>query len=158
MDIIRAILAAGLMVRLDPGGVSRDKAGLPAASFLSGTFGAAFMLLFAWNASSIAGDSKRVTANALTLISFCVGKILGTQTFYGKQAPGYISGKISIVATLATLICLIMIIMRLRNDRLNRGNRKELASMSEQAKSELGQKMAFWDQKDRNNVFIVYTR
>lgn len=36
--------------RLDPNGVPKNKPGLLAASFLTGTFGAAFMLLLAWNA------------------------------------------------------------------------------------------------------------
>ena len=48
------------MVGLDPNGIPKNKAGLLAASFLSGTFGAAFMLLLAWNASNIAGHSKKV--------------------------------------------------------------------------------------------------
>ena len=61
----------------------------------SRTFGAAFMLLLAWNASNIAGHSKKVTANALTLVAFCLGNILGTQTFQDKEAPGYRSGKVS---------------------------------------------------------------
>jgi nitrate/nitrite transporter NarK len=49
--ILPTILGAGLMIGLDPNGVPKNKAGLLAASFLTGTFGAAFMLLLAWNAS-----------------------------------------------------------------------------------------------------------
>ena len=142
--IIPTIIAAALMIGLDPGGIPTNKAGLLAASFLSGTFGAAFMLLLAWNASNLAGHSKKVTANALTLISFCVGNILGTQTFQQTQAPGYISGKISIIATLSAL-CFVIVAMRLYNDHLNRKNRKILAGMSEEEKNELKEKMAFAD-------------
>jgi len=39
------------MIGLDPSGIPKNKAGLLAASFLTGIFGAAFMLLLAWNAS-----------------------------------------------------------------------------------------------------------
>lgn len=65
-DIINAgtiptILGAALMVGFDPQGVPHNKAGLLAASFLTGTFGAAFMLLLAWNASNIGGHSKKVS-------------------------------------------------------------------------------------------------
>ena len=144
------------MIGLDPGGKPTNKAGLLAASFLSGTFGAAFMLLLAWNASNIAGHSKKVTSNALTLIAFCVGNILGTQTFQQKQAPGYISGKISIIATLGAL-CFVIVALRLYNDHLNRKNKTLLASMSEDEKTQLREKMAFADQTDRHNVFFVYT-
>lgn len=49
--IVPTILGAGLMIGLDPNGVPKNKAGLLAASFMTGTFGAAFMLLLAWNAS-----------------------------------------------------------------------------------------------------------
>ena len=144
------------MIGLDPDGIPKNKAGLLAASFLTGTFGAAFMLLLAWNASNIAGHSKKVTTNAMTLIAFCVGNILGTQTFQAKQAPGYISGKISIVATLSAL-CFVVVVLRLYNDWLNRKNQRTLAGMSEDEKHELREKMAFADQTDRNNVFFVYT-
>ena len=114
------------------------------------------MLLLAWNASNIAGHSKKVTINALTLVSFATGNILGTQTFQAKQAPGYISGKISIIATLG-ILCFAILVLRWYNDMLNKKNRKALAGMSEEEKTELREKMAFADQTDRRNVFFVYT-
>lgn len=154
--ILPTILGAGLMIGLDPNGVPKNKAGLLAASFLTGTFGAAFMLLLAWNASNIAGHSKKVTANALTLVAFCVGNILGTQTFQAKEVPGYISGKISIIATLSAL-CFVVVVLRVYNDYLNRQNEKTLAEMSEMEKEELREKMAFADQTDRKNPFFLYT-
>ncbi|KUJ13590.1 MFS transporter [Mollisia scopiformis] len=154
--ILPTILGAGLMIGLDPNGVPKNKAGLLAASFLTGTFGAAFMLLLAWNASNIAGHSKKVTINALTLVSFAVGNILGTQTFQAKQAPGYISGKISIIATLGAL-CFVILILRWYNDMLNKKNKKALEGMSDGEKTEMGEKMAFADQTDRTNPFFVYT-
>ena len=156
IPILPTIMAAGLMIGLDPNGHPKNKVGLLAASFLSGTFGAAFMLLLAWNASNIAGHSKKVTANALTLISFSLGNILGTQTFQEKQAPGYISGKASIIATLAALI-LVVIALRLYNDWLNRKNKRVLADMGEEEKDVMREKLAFADQTDRQNPFFVYT-
>lgn len=144
------------MIGLDPNGVPKNKAGLLAASFLTGTFGAAFMLLLAWNASNIAGHTKKVTSNALTLISFAVGNILGTQTFRTAEAPGYISGKISIIATLAAL-CFVILILRFYNDWLNKKNAKVLGSMSAEEQAELREKMAFADQTDRKNPFFLYT-
>jgi hypothetical protein len=154
--IIPTILSAALMIGLDPNGVPKNKSGLLAASFLSGTFGAAFMLMLAWNASNIAGHTKKVTTNALTLVSFAVGNILGAQTFQQKEAPGYISGKISIIATLGVL-CFFILLLRFWNDRLNRKNGKILEGMSEGEKEELREKMAFADQTDRKNPFFRYT-
>ncbi|OCK90314.1 MFS general substrate transporter [Cenococcum geophilum 1.58] len=117
----------GLMIGLDPNGTPKNKASLLAASFLTGIFGAAFM--------NIAGHSKEVTTNALTLVSFAVGNILGTQTFQQKQAPGYISGKISIIATLSAK------------------NERALAEMGEVEREELRGKTTFEDRMDRRNVF-----
>ena len=154
--ILPTILAAALMIGLDPNGVPMNKPGLLAASFLSGTFGASFMLLLAWNASNIAGHSKKVTANAMTLVSFALGNILGTQTFQNKEAPGYISGKASIVATLSAL-CFVILVLRVLNDRRNVKKEKALAEMSEAEKEELREKMAFADQTDGANVFFRYT-
>jgi nitrate/nitrite transporter NarK len=170
--ILPTILGAGLMIGLDPNGVPKNKAGLLAASFMTGTFGAAFMLLLAWNASyvpfplpiaqiltfrrNIAGHTKKVTINAMTLVSFAVGNILGTQTFQAKEAPGYISGKISIIATLGAL-CFTILLLRWYNDHLNKENEKKLAQMSEDEQAELREKMAFADQTDRNNPFFMYT-
>lgn len=154
--VFPTILAAGLMVGLDPNGVPKNKAGLLAASFLSGTSGAVLMVILAWNASNIAGHSKKVTTNALTLVSSAVGNILGTQTFQQKEAPGYISGKINIIITLSTL-CLIIGLLRLYNDYLNRRNEHALAQMDEVGREELREKMAFADQTDRRNVFFKYT-
>ena len=154
--IIPTILAAGLMIGLDPNGHPMSKGGLLFAAYLSQTFGAAFMLLLAWNASNLAGHSKKVTVNALTLVSFCVGNILGTQTFQTSQAPGYIGGKISIMVTLG---CQIFVCFALRycNDRLNKQNQKKLEGMSEDEKRILKEKLAYSDGTDRNNPFFVYT-
>ena len=154
--ILPTILGAGLMIGLDPNGIPTNKAGLLGASFLTGTFGAAFMLLLAWNASNIAGHSKKVTANAMTLVAFAVGNILGTQTFQNSEAPGYISGKISIVATLSAL-CFVVVGLRVWNDVLNRRKDRVLAEMGETEKEERREKAAFADLTDGENAFFRYT-
>ena len=154
--ILPTILGAGLMIGLDPNGVPTNKSGLLGASFLTGTFGAAFMLLLAWNASNIAGHSKKVTANAMTMVSFAVGNISGTQTFQNKEAPGYISGKASIVATLAAL-CFVVLGLRVWNDVLNRRKQKVLEGMGEAEKREKRERSAFMDLTDGENVFFRYT-
>ena len=92
----------------------------------------------------------------MTLVAFAVGNILGTQTFQAKQAPGYISGKIAIIATLAAL-CFVILILRSYNDHLNKKNDKILAEMSDDEQAEMREKMAFADQTDRNNPFFRYT-
>jgi hypothetical protein len=126
------------------------------ASYLSGTFGAAFMLLLAWNASNLAGHSKKVTVNALTLVGFCLGNILGTQTFQQSEAPGYKSGKIAIVACLTAQVC-VCFALRYCNDRLNKKNKLRLEGMSEDEKTLAREKLAYSDETDLRNPFFVYT-
>src|SRR5271155_3875204 len=108
------------------------------------------MLLLAWNASNLAGHSKKVLANSMTLIAFCVGNILGPQTFRASQAPGYIGGKISIMVTLT---CQVFVCFALRfcNDQLNKKNRKALEGMDEDEKSLLKEKLAYADETDRKS-------
>jgi len=103
----------------------------------------------AWNASNIAGHTKKVTANALTFVVLALGSltqssfahimpanhisgnILGIQTFQAKQALGYIGGKISIMVTLLFTI-LVLVAMRICNRRLDKRNQETHAGMSEQ--------------------------
>ncbi|KAH8802973.1 major facilitator superfamily domain-containing protein [Xylogone sp. PMI_703] len=155
IPIIPTIIAGSLMIGLDYHN-SQNKAGLLVAYYIAGTSTASFMLLLAWNASNIAGHTKKVTINTITLIAYAVGNILGTQTFQAKQAPGYISGKVSIVATLVAL-CFMIFVLRFYNIYLNKKNRKTLENMSEREKAKMMEKLAFADQTDRKNPFFVYT-
>jgi hypothetical protein len=84
------------------------------------------------------------------MIAFCVGNILGPQTFRASQAPGYIGGKVSIVVTLT---CQIFVCFALRfcNDRLNKKNQKALEGMGEDEKSLLKEKLAYADETDRKS-------
>ena len=156
--LIPTIVAAAMMIGLDPTGIPKHhaKGWLLFASYLSATFGAAFMILLAFNASNLAGHSKKVTVNAFTLVAFCLGNILGTQTFQAKEAPGYRSGKIAIIACLTAQI-FVSIALRLCNDSLNKKNKKILEEMSEQEKDITREKLAYADETDRRNPFFVYT-
>ncbi|KAG5370255.1 putative transporter [Yarrowia sp. C11] len=48
-------------------------------------------------ASNTTGHTKKVTVNAVMLVGFCVGNIIGPQTFRAVDAPEYIPAKISMV-------------------------------------------------------------
>ena len=53
------------------------------------------------NVSTDAGHTKKLTMNAIVLMSFCVGNIIGPETFQAKDAPQYIPAKVTIVAVLS---------------------------------------------------------
>lgn len=48
--------------------------------------------------SNVAGHTKKTTVNALVLVSYCVGNLIGPQTFQAKQAPHYTTAKVVMVA------------------------------------------------------------
>lgn len=60
--------------------------------------------------SNCAGHTKKVVVNALLLIGYCVGNLIGPQTFIESQAPHYPGAKVSIVVCecfAVIFICLI---------------------------------------------------
>lgn len=63
----------------------------------------------------------------MTLLSFSVGNIVGTEIFLPKDAPGYIPGKISIMVLL-TVQLLISFLLKWINLRLNK---KKVAQVEE---------------------------
>ncbi|CAD1808619.1 Major Facilitator Superfamily protein [Candida parapsilosis] len=60
--------------------------------------------------SSVAGHTKKITVNAIFLIGYCVGNLVGPQTFIDNQAPTYSGAKIAIVVcgsvTLGSLVAI----------------------------------------------------
>lgn len=59
--------------------------------------------------SNSAGHTKKVVTSALSLIAYCVGNIIGPQTFLVHEAPTYRTATIMIVASYA--ICLVLMIL-----------------------------------------------
>lgn len=47
--------------------------------------------------SNVAGHTKKITVNAIYLIGYCVGNLIGPQTFIAKEAPKYTSGEVAMV-------------------------------------------------------------
>lgn len=77
--------------------------------------------------SNTAGHTKKVVTSAMSLVAYCVGNLIGPQTFLVREAPGYQTAKIVIVACYA--ICLILMITMYvlnvwENKRRDRKNEK----------------------------------
>lgn len=59
--------------------------------------------------SNVAGHTKKLTVNAIYLVGYCVGNLVGPQTFRASQAPEYVGGEIAIVVCyIASLILIAM--------------------------------------------------
>lgn len=66
--------------------------------------------IYNWNSANTAGYTKVSMRNALTLIAFCIGNLIGPQIFRQKDAPNYIPAKIVLVVSMAITMCLIMLL------------------------------------------------
>ncbi|KAI7169188.1 hypothetical protein KC316_g1088 [Hortaea werneckii] len=66
--------------------------------YLTHVVGAFLPCAYSFSAANQAGHTKKVSMNALLLMSFCLGNILGPLTFRTKDAPAYVPAKVTIVA------------------------------------------------------------
>lgn len=60
--------------------------------------------------SNVAGHTKKVTVNAIFLIGYCVGNLIGPQTFIEHEAPDFTTAVVCMVVFMVlALICLLAI-------------------------------------------------
>jgi ACS family allantoate permease-like MFS transporter len=71
------------------------------------------------------------TINAMTLVSFAIGNICGSEIFLSKDAPQYIPGKVVIMVLLSVQL-VVSFILRWINIRLNK--KKAAFLVAEQAR------------------------
>jgi hypothetical protein len=93
------------------------------------------------------GHTKKVTMNAILLMSFCLGNILGPLTFRNEDAPNYQPAKITILAVEAVVLCATAVLVfyyRWEN------RRRDATGASHQADVE------FSDMTDRENKELRY--
>ncbi|KAK7448781.1 hypothetical protein VKT23_013512 [Stygiomarasmius scandens] len=158
--IVPTILGAALMIGLNDSG---QKGALLFSVYLINTFGSALSTIYAWNASNTSGHTKKSTINALTLFTFSIGNIIGTEIFQPKDAPDYIPGKIAIMVLLAVQLG-ICVLLRWINVRLNKQKKK----MVEEEKARRGwtdedvqkerERHAFLDLTDKQNIYFEYMK
>lgn len=86
------------------------KVGKLIGNYLTNCIGASLPLLYAWVAANIAGHTKKVTMNAILLMSFCLGNIIGPLTFRQSDAPDFVPAKISIIVTCAVAAGLALLL------------------------------------------------
>ena len=72
-------------------------AGRLAGYYLTQAAPTAFVALLSLIASNVAGYTKKTTVAAIYLMSYCVGNIIGPQTFRPKDAPQYVPAEITII-------------------------------------------------------------
>ncbi|GFF56461.1 uncharacterized transporter C417.10 [Aspergillus lentulus] len=101
IGILACGLLGGCLMAFSHDGV---KAAELAGNYLTNCVGAALPLMYSIAGANVAGHTKKVTMNAIVLMSFCLGNILGPLTFRTEDEPDYIPAKIAIVATVSVAI------------------------------------------------------
>ncbi|KAJ7904442.1 MFS general substrate transporter [Mycena olivaceomarginata] len=157
--LVPTIVGTAMLIGLNN---ANHKGALLFGVYLVGTFGSALSTIYAYNASNTSGHSKKSTINAMTLVSFAVGNIIGTQIFQPGDAPGYIPGKIAIMVLL-TVQLILSVLIRWINLRLNRLKQAKLAEVkarngwSDADVQREREKYAFADLTDKQNMYFIYT-
>lgn len=79
-----------------------NTAGVLIGIYLVNSIVATLPVLYMWTMANTAGHTKRAFASAVVAGSFCVGNIIGPQTFQARDAPEYHPAKIAVLATQAS--------------------------------------------------------
>ncbi|KAJ6171923.1 hypothetical protein N7470_000990 [Penicillium chermesinum] len=97
-------LLGGCLLAFAP---KEQKAAQLAGNYLTQITGSSLPVLYSIAGANTAGHTKKVTMNAVLLMSFCSGNILGPLTFRTKDEPNYIPAKIALVATISVAIVFV---------------------------------------------------
>lgn len=108
---------------------NKYKVGLLIGNYLTNCIGTTIPLVYSWVGANYAGHTKKVslkphsikpithtnppsqtTMNAVLLISFCIGNIIGPLTFTQQSAPNYIPAKITIIVTCSIAVVLTLVL------------------------------------------------
>ncbi|EKM59641.1 uncharacterized protein PHACADRAFT_192018 [Phanerochaete carnosa HHB-10118-sp] len=160
LGLIPTIVGSGMLVGLKS--TPENKGALLFADYIVTFFGSSLAIVYAYNASNTSGHTKKVTVNAMTLAAFCIGNIIGSETFLPKDAPNYIPGKTAILILLILSLALCFVI-RWVNRHLNGKKRKYIQELKERNNWTDGdilkerQRHAFLDMTDHENPYFVYT-
>ncbi|OXV09544.1 hypothetical protein Egran_02692 [Elaphomyces granulatus] len=87
-----------------------NKIGRLIGLYLAAASATPFITLISLISSNVAGYTKKTTVAAIYLMAYCVGNIIGPQTFRPKDAPRYVPAEITILACIgASLLDLAFI-------------------------------------------------
>ncbi|KAI1338203.1 allantoate permease [Xylariaceae sp. FL0016] len=126
-----------------------SKGALLAGNYLTNVVGSSLPMLYSFAAANYAGHTKKVTMNALMLISFCIGNIIGPLTFRDGDAPDYVPAKIAIVVSTSVACVLTGLLMGYYVWENRRRDRRHVG-LDHMANSE------FMDLTDRENKEFRY--
>ncbi|KAL2833276.1 major facilitator superfamily domain-containing protein [Aspergillus cavernicola] len=107
--MLPSILGAGLLLGLD----RSQKLGNLFGVYLLNSCPAMLPIVYTWNSANTSGYTKRVMRNALTLMAFCVGNLIGPQLFQASDAPNYTPAKAVLMATFVAVVLMAIALRQL---------------------------------------------
>ncbi|KAL4809421.1 major facilitator superfamily domain-containing protein [Aspergillus unguis] len=143
-----ALLGIALMMGLSRSGVTSYPVGqLVGYYLLIGNSANALLLVLSTISSNTAGHTKKTTVNAIALIGYCVGFLIGPQTY--RAAPEYLDAKWTVVVmwTLALLACCGLWVVNVRENR-----RRDALGLPVQPEGQ-----EFGDLTDGENLYFRYS-
>ncbi|KAF2120374.1 major facilitator superfamily domain-containing protein [Lophiotrema nucula] len=90
---------------------SENKAGRLVGNYFTHLTGAFLPLSYSFAACNFAGHTKKITINAILLMSFCLGNIIGPLTFRDEDGPEFVPAKVTIVAVDSSVCVAILILL-----------------------------------------------
>lgn len=133
-----------------------SKAGKLIGNYMTNCIGASLPLMYSWGSANWAGHTKKVTMNAIILISFCLGNIIGPLTFRKQDAPDYIPAKITIVVTTAFGIVMTLVLMGYYQWENKRRNARKGHTPSFSDSPEASTNSVAFDLTDKQNLGFRY--
>jgi len=124
---IICIIGAGLLVGLPP----TNKWGRLIALWMCYFQGLGFSMSLTIVSSNIAGYTKKQLTGAVLFTGYCVGNIIGPQTFRDREKPGYRSAYVAMLVGYSVKLCAVLVLfvymwsVNRRRDRESAGRVEE---------------------------------
>ncbi|KAL4875350.1 putative MFS allantoate transporter [Aspergillus karnatakaensis] len=142
------LLGISLMMGLSRSGVTASPVGQLIGYYLMiGNSATALLFVLSSISSNTAGHTKKTTVNAIALIGYCVGFLIGPQTY--RAAPAYWDAKWTVVGTWSVALgaCLALYEVNRRENQ-----RREGLGLPEQPEGQ-----EFGDLTDKENLYFRYS-
>lgn len=143
IGLLGAILLAALPLSNSPGRL--------AAYYLTQASPTAFIALLSFISTNVAGATKKTTVAAIYMVAYCVGNIIGPQTFQPGDAPRYVPAEIGICCCWGACLLDLLVIRYIYCKRNAEKQRVRFAPGYEKP-----ERSEFKDLTDRENPELIY--
>lgn len=149
LAVLLSLVSIALMIGLSSRGPTAYRIGqLVAYYFILGNSPSPLILILSIVSTNVAGYTKKTTVNALVLIAYCVGFLIGPQTFL--DPPYYTKAKYVILAVYsASMLCILGLWWI--NVRENKTRDLDAAQLPPQPSNQ-----EFLDLTDKENKYFRY--